>query len=378
MKAEYLDFFKVLSRCLHGEKTTDLDVDWNYIFQEAKDQAIVPLLVGNVGITPWGDNKKEAMSIFMGNMKLYQDILKEQDRLDKILSDKGIKYAVLKGTAAAQYYPHPEYRTYGDIDIIIERDRFEEARAIFISEGYKLIEDFDESGRHVEIMSPSGIEIEAHIRFSFGDNEIQKNNLDRIISDSLSNIEDNKTSILPDSANGITLIEHINQHLYSGLGMRQIIDWMYYVESVVTDDFWNSGFNELLNFLGLQKLACITTCVCKRYLGLKSDSVWYASFMDDGIVEELTDYILNNGNFGIKGDVSTKSSYTLRLFKNPIKGLKKAQLFGKRNWKMLGKYPGLKPFAWIYQLGRWTSHASKKGASLSSINSTNNLLERLK
>jgi hypothetical protein len=36
-----------------------------------------------------------------------------------ILQDAAIPVAVLKGAAAAMNYPHPEYRSMGDIDISV-------------------------------------------------------------------------------------------------------------------------------------------------------------------------------------------------------------------------------------------------------------------
>ena len=38
-----------------------------------------------------------------------------------------VPYVILKGTSAAQYYPHPEFRTMGDIDIITRREDYETA-----------------------------------------------------------------------------------------------------------------------------------------------------------------------------------------------------------------------------------------------------------
>ena len=36
-----------------------------------------------------------------------------------------VPYVILKGTSAAQYYPHPEYRALGDIDIITSREDYQ-------------------------------------------------------------------------------------------------------------------------------------------------------------------------------------------------------------------------------------------------------------
>lgn len=38
-----------------------------------------------------------------------------------------VPYVILKGTAAAQYYPQPEYRTMGDVDIMTRREDLDKA-----------------------------------------------------------------------------------------------------------------------------------------------------------------------------------------------------------------------------------------------------------
>ena len=83
----------------------------------------------------------------------------------------------------------------------------------------------------------------------------------------ISSIPDNST-VLPDDENGIVLLSHIRQHLESGLGLRQIIDWMMFVRSYLNDEMWFSSFHEKAQRTGLESLAVITTKMCQKYLGL--------------------------------------------------------------------------------------------------------------
>lgn len=70
---------------------------------------------------------------------------------------------------------------------------------------------------------------------------------DKWLYDQLSTIQQVKVCgyavrVFPPLENGLILLGHINQHLSSGLSLRQIIDWYYYVQSELDDEFWNNEF----------------------------------------------------------------------------------------------------------------------------------------
>lgn len=274
---EYITFLDLIAFCVHPTERVPLVLDdYQYVFYEMQNQAIAPLVVGAIGPNCFADHSATAISMFFGNLKLYHEILQEQDRLTELLTRNGISFSYLKGIAAAQYYCCPERRTMGDIDLIIDRNSFERATRLFEDSGYRIIETLEENNRHIQIVGANGIVIEPHIRFSSSNNMRQNEILDSVIDNGLKNrkmitISNHSLFVLPELENGIVLISHINQHLSSGLGLRQIIDWMYYVENVLTDEFWESSFSSLVSKIGMVRLAKIATCMCKKYLKMNSD-----------------------------------------------------------------------------------------------------------
>ena len=52
-----------------------------------------------------------------------------------------VPYAILKGTSASQYYPCPEYRIMGDIDIITKREDFDQAYEDLLNNGFSAIKN---------------------------------------------------------------------------------------------------------------------------------------------------------------------------------------------------------------------------------------------
>ena len=53
----------------------------------------------------------------------------------------GTIIVILKGTSAAQYYPYPEYRTMGDIDIMTRREDYDIACKQLMDNGYTMLKE---------------------------------------------------------------------------------------------------------------------------------------------------------------------------------------------------------------------------------------------
>ena len=224
------------------------------------------------------------------------------------------------------------------------------------------------------MFTPNGVEIELHRFFSSSDNDSQNAILDEIIFKAIPNavystICGYPTMMLSPLENGLVLLGHINQHLSGGLGLRQIIDWMEYVEKYLDDDMWNNEFEKAAQQIGMKKLAIVTTAMCQKYLGLEKNIHWCTY---ETVCDELMEYILSNGNFGIKeNSFKRKTVSVLKQFQNPLHGLAKAQRNGLINWQASKKYPILKPFAWCYQLIRWTKKGIIGGITPSKLSDAN-------
>ena len=158
---------------------------------------------------------------------------------------------------------------------------------------------------------------------------------------------------------GLICLSHISQHMEGGLGLRQIMDWMLYVHAVVDDAYWIDVFEKEVEKIGLKQLAIVTTRMCQIYFGLP-DSITWCKNADANLCEELMDYIMNNGNFGGKDAMSHKTMFVLRIMRRPRQFFASLQLAGSKTWKLLRKYPWLKPFAWIYQLFRWANRGLRR------------------
>ena len=257
-----------------------------------------------------------------------------------------VPYVILKGTAAAKYYPYPEYRTMGDIDIMTSREDFECAYRSLLADGFSILE---ESEREI-VFEKDGIVIELHRFFASLNNPEQSKYLDDLI---LANI--NPSHVLPDPVNGLVLLEHISQHMEHGLGLRQIIDWMMFVNRELDDELWSNAFERATIETGLNQVAIVSTKMCQQYLGL-SENIHWCKDADSELCAELMESLLSSGNFDRKrGKGSAVESVTSNIAR---KGLfRYLQTAGEYNWEAYHRHHWLKPFAWLYQIGRY----AKKG-----------------
>ena len=253
-----------------------------------------------------------------------------------------VPYVVLKGTSAAKYYPKPELRALGDIDILTKPDDTETACESLLLNGYletTSISDAQE-GRHRTFLK-NGVLVEVHYSFAIMNDPEKAKVFDTMIFDRIGN-----SHVLPDLLNGLVLIEHINQHLESGLGLRQIIDWIVFVDRCLTDEAW-LRFRELAAQTGLETLATVTTRMCEIYLGL-SEHKW-CRHTDEDLCSLLMRHVLTSGNFGKKKTTEEKKSfYRFVKIKHPIKALKELQQKGEEEWKG-AKISILRPFAWLWK-----------------------------
>lgn len=345
---------------------------WTEILRELRAQSVALIPADKLREVPLTEQQRKGYAYFVGQqMNFWNRLMFCQQSIVLALREASIHVAVLKGAAAAMYYPKPEYRSMGDIDLIVGPEDFDRALMVLLEIGCEQM-TFGQSDerekksscvRH-ETLDKNGIHIELHRYFSTKKAPEDVSYLDECIYDNLSRISWKELGgytfpVLPALQNGLVLLQHISQHLESGLGLRQILDWMLYVEQELTDEVWEKQFAQEADRIGLRRLAVVVTRMCQIYLGLSPEITWCTK-AEKIVCSELMEYIMNHGNFGRKDVMSSRTVAVLYNFRNPFSILKLAQTRGCINWKILEKYPYLKPFAWIYQLGRWARKGMRR------------------
>lgn len=308
------------------------------IFEEFKVHALLALpgyVLPTLSLPP--ELLKEWKTAVYKQITTYDAYILAQSRLPI-----SVPYVILKGSNAAKYYPHPELRYMGDIDIMTRREDYETACKMLLENGYEEVTGADdwERARH-RAFERYGVEVEVHILFASLNDPEKAWLLDEMIIDNI-----DETHNLPDLVNGLVLIEHISQHMEDGLGLRQIIDFMMFADRCLTDETW-PDFLKLVRQTGLESLTLTVTRMCEMYLGLKEHT--WCRRVNSKLCKELLDYVMASGNFGGKRE----KRHALAVWRgdklrHPIAMLKELQRHGAQNWPR-AKNPLLRPFAWFWQ-----------------------------
>ena len=380
--------FSLLQRSIFGTQTSfPLDVDWNSVLREAKSQTVhgiasagLPFDLPQNVCVEWEQVKYHQLA----NQIRYWNA---HDQLHCLLTDNGIPYVIVKGAAAAMHYPDPMLRAMGDIDFLVAPEKYEQTKALLLTYGYYPEDDPNHapSDRHISF-SKGTVRFELHHQFSYLDLNMEDLLIAGISCAELQTVEGHAFYALPTVENGLVLLAHLWNHLHSGVGLRQVLDWMMYVHAKLDDELWNTAFCGLAEKYGLKKLAITAAYMCKKYLGLPDHFAWYQD-ADEKLCDDLMTEILNSGNFGKK---KPKVSYDTVRARSALSGINRVGFFrhmqhrGEVNWKAYHKHPWLKPFAWLYQIFRyvvlWVKSPKKDKLSnlVKQESETGKLLKRLR
>ena len=283
-----------------------------------------------------------------------------EDKLLELLSSHNIPTVIVKGTSAAIYYPIPSARTFGDIDCVVPPACFPAARRLLESNGYAKDAKPESEERHAGY-AKDGCRFELHHRFSYSDLDIESYIKDGLTNRVQARVGDHGFPMLPPLANGLVLLTHMRSHLKSGLGLRQVIDWMMYCDKVLDDAFWDESFRAAADALGLTTLAITATALCVKYLGL-SPRAWCGE-ADEALVDALLEAVLTSGNFGAKtGTGNNVETVTAAMKRHGV--FYYLQLAGEYNWEAYRRHRFLRPAAWLYQIFRYIRQGMGRGRKL--------------
>ena len=321
------------------------DVNWEKLFEISKAQCIVPLLTSYVP----NEYRNAWIEISCQSKARFMQMIHEQNAIVKLLRDNDIHFVILKGTASAIYYPIPSIRTFGDIDIYVSKEKMNLVNRLFENNDYKLM---NSDVRHYEYYK-NGFEFELHSRFSI----IYYKDIEQIVLNGLNDSVDYKICGysfpgLPTYENGLVLLGHIMQHLkHTGIGLRQVLDWMMFVHNELDDSAWENHFRSLAVEAGLEKLAITVTFMCKKWLGLPNEITWCNS-ADEEVANQFLLRLFDDGNFG--SDRASVENVNKAIREEGI--FKYLQRAGMLNWSLAKKYRIFRPVAWIYQLYRYAGN----------------------
>lgn len=285
-------------------------VDWAAVFKEAAQQAVLITAFDSAGTYKAHIPAEVYMQTFQrvsrGMMKNLQ-VNGAQKALTTLLAQNGYPYVILKGEAAAAYYPRPELRHLGDVDFLIDPAQKEEIAALLEQNGYT--GSGHDHAVHVVFKKP-GAHLEMHFDLPGVPNGQQGETVHRYVKNLLPTTGAGVQLCVPAAEHhGLILLLHMSHHMVSeGLGLRHLCDWAAFVDRTWKEDFWQDHLLPLLREIGLMKYAAVVTKAASLAMGTSCPD--WARAEDDLCGAVLHD-ILTGGNFGRKDKERSKAGMML-------------------------------------------------------------------
>lgn len=294
MNKNELCFVNLLACFLNGKASNTSCDDWDEIYKLSEINNVtgivasvakkLPKDVQPAGIVKSFFNQTIGLTIVNFDSKQ-----KAQDELVEFLSDNNIDYAFVKGAAIRQYYPAPELRTSGDIDVIVRPSKYNEIAKAFKNSNFNI----EQANPNVIVLWIDDLEVEIHNGADVLGNYFANSFFNRC------SVEGNKYT-LNQYDQLLYVILHMAKHLKDrGAGIRMLMDMDVCIRAI--DDFDEKKLLQMCADAGVGECA-------KTLLSLIN--YWFSTPVSDYIdiankpelIDLLSKSFLHGGVFGFKNN----------------------------------------------------------------------------
>ncbi len=293
-----------LAAFIKGEKyAPPPETDWKALFKESVEQAVDLSCLQGLDVSTMPAEVRQGWQRYaMRSLSSNVNVHEQHSYIHKLMTELEIPYVIMKGCAAAYYYPDVLMRAMGDVDFWVQEEQAPTVLAKLKEDGWETDGKWElhhiglsKGNAELELhREPSGMpkgEIRKHIEAYFSD-----------VFEAASEVETDGVIFRKpsDFHHGLILLLHMEHHLSAtGLGLRQFCDWAVFLNHF-KDESFAELFQEKLSAVGLWKLAQVVSYVCHQYLGIP-----YRQWMggqDNNFCELIIKAIFQGGNFGQKED----------------------------------------------------------------------------
>lgn len=224
-----------LSRALNNK-------EWGKAYKTAERQGLIGIVFNGIERLP--KNHLPKMELLMDWLwqaehikSLNSQVNGRCKEITEMLAKDGHRSCVLKGQANASYYPIPELRTPGDIDIWVvpeeseglEQDRKKVAEYVIARENDYVRMQY----HHIDYHVFPDTEVEVHfcpmVLFNYKKNEVLQQKFRSEKEVCFNNWSDDKSfCTLTDMPNVLMQLVHMYRHVFDGgIGLKQLLDFYY-------------------------------------------------------------------------------------------------------------------------------------------------------
>lgn len=298
-------------------------VDWEDVYRQASEQAVLGLVLDGIDCLPYDQRPpKVLLQQWIGEILMLERQNKEMNYFISELVDKmqkdGIYAILVKGQGVALYYDRPYWRTCGDIDLLLNKENYEKAKALLLPLSSSSENEATEV-LHLGMTIDSWV-VELHGSLRSCCLPKMDKVIDMVVEDifSCGNVRSwtigNVPVLLPSPNNDVFIVfTHIIKHFFhKGIGLRQICDWCRLLWS------FNETIDKVLLEKRLRKAGLLTewntfAAFAVEYLGMpvRAIPLYIPNDKWKRKACRINKIVLGTGNFGHNRD---NDYYTTKLY----------------------------------------------------------------
>lgn len=284
--------------------------EWGKVMKLAKAQALTGLVGDVLLTTPEIRNTlapkfvTKLLEIPLENMGTHSLLNNTLILVVTELRKHGIDPVLLKGQGIARYYPVPELRQCGDIDIYVGVENYEKSYQALAPIATEIdSKSALQIGKHFHLQV-GAITVEVHRYATTTSFPKQNKILQAYASEGLTSglrtfdFAGTSVNVPADNFNVFFIFYHLWRHFMSGgIGLRQFCDLMLLLRSV-RDSLSHDYLERILNDMRLMEPWQVFGCLMVDYLGASPEDIPFYDSKKNQKVEHVLKHIFKEGNFG--------------------------------------------------------------------------------
>lgn len=361
---------ELLKSFVHGEKLNyETEPDWAELMRLASIHSVTGILGYMVMKSPCEKSAPIAdtmRKLYFGSISVFLRKTENARRLMKKLDDAGIDHMPFKGFTVRDWYPVPELRSFGDVDMLIRPQDREKSHALMQELGYSVKNDWEPVYSYY---SESEL-YEIHTRMmeiDISDKADYQGFFAKAWENAV-NVGGHRFELKPEF-HFLYLLTHIAKHIRgSGAGIRMYMDLALFIKQLGDEADW-ACIESWLEELKLRDFANLALTLTEKCFAVKSPIA--LRDIAPETLEDFLDYTLDGGVFGFFGrdsglialknaeDKSRAAVLASRLFPSASSIEARYTYLQGRHW--------LLPAAWVHRFVKTRDSLKKHSDEAKSI-----------
>lgn len=301
-------------------------IDWDALYELSSAQSVVGLIAA--GIEHISDMKVTKPMVLSFMKKVFAIETRNSDmngfvaELAADIKQNHIFAIIVKGQGVGQCYERPQWRSCGDVDLLLDEDNYLKAKeylTVFASSVKK--EGFYTKHLAMQIRQ---WDVELHGSLRIGLSSKIDNIMDHLLSDCFAEggfrteaIGGSSVNLPSPDNDSLIIFTHILKHFYiGGIGLRQICDWcrlLWTYRDSIDRDLLEGRLREM----GLVSEWKAFGAFAVDFLGMPAEAMplYDASAVWSRKARRIQSFILAVGNFGQNRDLSYYQKYPFLIRK---------------------------------------------------------------